>query len=47
MEVETTCILATWLIFPLHIKIFFLFLGEIIRVYEINFEIREMERGHA
>lgn len=37
--------------FSFHIKIFFLFfgggVGEIIRVYEINFEIREMERGHA
>lgn len=35
--------------FSFHIKFFFFFsgVGEIIRVYEINFEIREMERGHA
>ena len=47
-EVETTCIPATWLIFPFTSSSFFFFgVGEIIRVYEINSEIREMERGHA
>lgn len=35
--------------FSFHIKFFFFFfgVGEIIRVYEINSEIREVERGHA